>query len=356
MNKKIIFEQLIGRTIVVSDIHGHLDLFDQLLDKVDYSSQDNLIVIGDYVEKGTQILDVVHRMQEYAKKKNAYILNGNCEWAVLDMVYHSYYLKHYLNRVEYSIFHEIFIKHHIDYRLYDEMTLKILAQLLLKKELAFIESCAIALDTGDYVFVHAGIEDRIDYENSSLSSFLEKRFFMNTQHPLHQVVVVGHLPVANYHLYHIDNRVMIDENKKIISIDGGVGVKRVCQLNALIINCGYHTEYVRPFKRYLIKKAYHPGIYHHHKVTWPYYEVKILEKAEDFSLCKKEYNQELLFIKNEFLYQKDDQWYCQDDYIDYRITIEINDQVDLIGIYGEYAYVIKEDEVGWIPKDCLMKM
>lgn len=356
MDKKIIASQLTGRTIAISDIHGHLDLFEQLLDKVHYSAQDNLIIIGDYVEKGEQILDTIHRMQDLALCQNVYILNGNCEWAVLDMVYHSYHLKHYLNNVSYSIFHEVFRKHCIDYRRYEESTLKILAQLLLKEELAFIESCAVMLKTKEYIFVHAGIEDRLDFENSSLSSLLEQRYFMNGQHPLEQCVVVGHLPAANYHLYHIDNRIIIDENKCMISIDGGVGVKIVCQLNALIIDQGYQTQYVRPFKHATIKKAYYPGICHHHKVTWPHYEVSVLKRQDEFSLCQKVYNKEKLSIKNEFLYFKNDQWYCQDDYIDYHVNVEVNDVVDVIDIYGKYAYIIKDHEVGWILKDCLMNM
>ena len=41
------------RCIVVSDIHSHLDRFKQLLKEARYTTQDYLIIDGDFVEKGT---------------------------------------------------------------------------------------------------------------------------------------------------------------------------------------------------------------------------------------------------------------------------------------------------------------
>ena len=41
------------RCIVVSDIHSHLDRFKQLLKEARYTTQDYLIIDGDFVEKNT---------------------------------------------------------------------------------------------------------------------------------------------------------------------------------------------------------------------------------------------------------------------------------------------------------------
>lgn len=41
------------RTLVISDIHGELELFEQLLSNVQYNSRhDQLILLGDYVDRG----------------------------------------------------------------------------------------------------------------------------------------------------------------------------------------------------------------------------------------------------------------------------------------------------------------
>ncbi len=52
--------------------------------------------------------------------------------------------------------------------------------------------------------------------------------------------------------------------------------------------------------------------------------------------------------KNEFLYKKKEKLYCLDDYVDNFIEVEKGDVVKLIGVYGIYAYVIKDNNVGWI--------
>lgn len=166
---------------------------------------------------------------------------------------------------------------------------------------------------------------------------------------------MGHLPVSNYHTHHIDNRLIIDESKKIISIDGGMGVKELGQLNALIIEDGiYKSTYVLPFPTVKITNPYYPGISHHHKVAWPNYEVEIIKKGDEFTLCKKVYNQEELMIKNEYLTYQNDKVYCFDDYEAYHLAVDIGDEVYYIKTCGNYAYVIKEHEIGWIKKDCIL--
>ncbi len=45
------------RCIVISDIHSHLERFQQILKEVDYTTNDYLIINGDFVEKGTQAIE-----------------------------------------------------------------------------------------------------------------------------------------------------------------------------------------------------------------------------------------------------------------------------------------------------------
>ena len=70
------------RLIVISDIHGHLDRFKQLLKKVNYKSSDYLVILGDFVEKGDQVLDTIHYVQYLDKNERVFVLAGNCEWAL----------------------------------------------------------------------------------------------------------------------------------------------------------------------------------------------------------------------------------------------------------------------------------
>lgn len=75
------------RCIVISDIHSHLDRFKALLKKVDYRYDDYLIILGDFIEKGTQALETVRFLQELqAKSERVYVILGNCEYALEEMV------------------------------------------------------------------------------------------------------------------------------------------------------------------------------------------------------------------------------------------------------------------------------
>ena len=65
---------------------------------------------------------------------------------------------------------------------------------------------------------------------------------------------------------------------------------------------------------------------------------------------------ELVYIKNEFIYEKDGNYFCKDDYVSNMIDVQEGDRVSLVETYGKYAYVMKEGKVGWIKADRLKKI
>ena len=65
------------RTLVISDIHGELELFDKLLEKANYNNeQDQLILLGDYIDRGANSKGVIERVIEL-KENCAIVLKGN---------------------------------------------------------------------------------------------------------------------------------------------------------------------------------------------------------------------------------------------------------------------------------------
>lgn len=355
MKKKIKNASLSKRTIILSDIHGHLDLFIKLLNKINYAKDDTLIIIGDFIEKGPQILDTIHYLMDLSKRDNVYVLLGNCEWAIHHWTYHKQYIKQYLRGVEVSIFHEAFDKYHIDYTKYSNEQLMLFASYILRKELKFLETLPTLLDTDNYIFVHAGIESRDDYLNSSMSSMLEQQQFLQSGHKTNKYVVVGHYPTSNYRERLIDNSVIVDHDKKIIAIDGGVGVKRVVQLNACIIENQQVTEVsVDSYLEVDVYQPYDIKYNDYNKIGWPNYKISIIKEGNQFSKCLN-YKGEIIYIKNEFIFLDNNQNYCIDDYCSRHLTVIPGDKVSLVGIYGEYAYVLKNGQIGWILKKCISK-
>ena len=67
------------RLLIISDIHGEIELFERLLTDVDYdSTNDQLILLGDYVDRGTNSKKVLDKVIEL-KSQGAFVLKGNHE-------------------------------------------------------------------------------------------------------------------------------------------------------------------------------------------------------------------------------------------------------------------------------------
>ena len=60
------------RVLAISDIHGELELFDSLLEKLNYDAdEDQLILLGDYVDRGRDSKGVLNRVSEDNELENA---------------------------------------------------------------------------------------------------------------------------------------------------------------------------------------------------------------------------------------------------------------------------------------------
>lgn len=353
------------RCIVVSDIHSHLDRFIELLKKVEYCNDDYLVIIGDFIEKGNQAIETVEYLQELqAKSDKVYVILGNCEYALEEMVCNSKYQEqviHYLNKIGKGGMIRQAIDHlSLDIKENQPELIQNKVKEYLQPYFDYFRTLPTTLHLNNFIFVHAGIENRSDWKKSSLASLIEMRTFQKDGHCLDEYVIVGHLPTSNQHTDSIDNSIIIDHNKRIISIDGGTGVKSISQLNALIIEGNDNdfklsSKYVQPLQKYQVIVDVHVEKQPATKIAWPNFEVEVLQKGKFFSICRQIDTGKQLRIKNEFLYQKDNKIYCLDDYMDHRLTLQKGDLVNLIGIYGSYAYVIKDNEIGWVKYRYLKK-
>lgn len=67
----------------MSDLHGCYDRFLQMLELINYSENDNLIIVGDIVDRGT---DSVKLLQDLMTRKNTRLLMGNHEWFMRETI------------------------------------------------------------------------------------------------------------------------------------------------------------------------------------------------------------------------------------------------------------------------------
>jgi len=349
------------RMVVVSDIHAHKQLFNQLMHQVGLKDEDYLVILGDFIEKGPDSLEMLYKIRDLKTREHTYVLMGNCEAAVLSMLEEEKYadgLVRYLKDTTWgSLLKDTCEAMKINYKKLPALEVQSKLRACLKKEIEILKSLDTAVVFDQFVFVHAGVENRTDWENSSISSMLEQQFFMRNGHRIKdKYVVVGHIPVSNYSDTAIDNSLLISHRERIISIDGGVGVKDICQLNALIIKKEddgylYFQHHVDEFEKCEIIFKCHSKFESIVKVAWPNQEIEVLQIGTSFSWCRKLSTKELVYVKNEFIYEQDGHYFCKDDYVSSMIEVHEGDRVSLVGTYGKYSYVMKDGKVGWIKSD-----
>ena len=354
------------RMIVVSDIHAHKETFSQLMHQVGLKDEDYLVILGDFIEKGPSSLEMLYKIRDLKKRDRTFVVMGNCEAAILELLldeHHADGLIHYLNKTNWgSLLKDSCEALNINWNQLAPIEVQKRLREYLKKEISILQSLDTAVVFDQFVFVHAGVEKREDWENSSLSSMLEQQFFMRNGHCIEdKYVVCGHLPVSNYSDTSIDNSIIISHRDRIISIDGGMGVKEICQLNALVIKKEdegylYFQHHVDEFEKCEILFRCYPKFESVVKVAWPNLEIEVLQIGTSFSWCRKLATKELVSIKHEFIYEENGPYYCKDDYISSMIEVHEGDRVSLVGTYGKYAYVMKEGRVGWVKVDRLKKL
>lgn len=69
-------------TYFISDIHGEYDLFCRLLDKINFSDSDTLMILGDMIDKGNGSIRVLNKV---CSMNNAISILGNHEYDFLKL-------------------------------------------------------------------------------------------------------------------------------------------------------------------------------------------------------------------------------------------------------------------------------
>ncbi len=91
MNRSVVIQKLetkAKRKIVISDIHGNLDLYLKLLDQISYKpNEDCLILLGDLIEKGKRNLDTLHYIMHQVQNEDVHCIMGNCDFIAKNVLY-----------------------------------------------------------------------------------------------------------------------------------------------------------------------------------------------------------------------------------------------------------------------------
>lgn len=75
------------RKLIIGDIHGYFHVLQQLLEKINYKPiQDQVIFIGDYINRGPESLKVVSEIKRMVEEEEAIALMGNHEYSLIEFL------------------------------------------------------------------------------------------------------------------------------------------------------------------------------------------------------------------------------------------------------------------------------
>jgi serine/threonine protein phosphatase 1 len=189
------------RAYAVGDVHGRLDLLEQLLEKIHHElayrpvEKVLLVFVGDLIDRGPSSAQVVERLRTYRHPAvRTVFLLGNHEEVLLRILAGEAELI-----AKWRLFggSECLESYGIDTTklaaLGDEQALELVRSAIPKEHVEFLESFDDSCRFGDFLFVHAGIRPGVEIDQqrqSDLRWIREAFLFDETDHGF--IVVHGH--------------------------------------------------------------------------------------------------------------------------------------------------------------------
>jgi len=177
-----------GNLYAIGDIHGCFDKLKALLAKIDADPErDELVFLGDYIDRGPSSYEVVDHLIQLQKRMPAIVfLKGN----------HEEMFTQYLSGMD----RHLFVMNGGQATLESYMKNKVHSDgnLIPTPHLHFFSSLRLYYQTPDFIFVHAGLRDGVPLELQRSEDLLWIRdAFISSRHDFGKRVIFGHTPFNN---------------------------------------------------------------------------------------------------------------------------------------------------------------
>jgi serine/threonine protein phosphatase 1 len=175
------------KIFIVGDIHGCLDVFNRLMDKIDWEpNKDRLIFLGDYIDRGKDSKGVVDYIIALTKcSAHVECLIGNHETNFLE----------YLSGNDRGLF--LMNGGWRTVESYQGNELKDFNSLVPPDHMAFYGSLKTYIELEDYYIVHAGLRPHVALEEQTLEDMVWIREpFIYSDFNFGKRVIFGHTPFS----------------------------------------------------------------------------------------------------------------------------------------------------------------
>ncbi|MBR5546024.1 MAG: metallophosphoesterase [Clostridia bacterium] len=347
------------RILMVSDLHGHASGLQELLEKAKYTQDDILVIVGDYIEKGPQNLQTIRYVMELCEAGTVYPLMGNVDiWRLRSLLSDDPVIQRDI--VDFSLLSRRWWPSSLLEEMCAECGLVLdeafdtqkafpLIREHFASEISFLKSLPSILETQRMIFVHGGIPHEQLDELLSVDphSLMKWDHFMDEGLSFSKYVTVGHWPVTLYGEQYPCYNPIADRQRRIISLDGGCGVKTDGQLNLIVLPDWRSDE----FEHYewtplpvITALDDQPETTASGFIHWGDHLVTVLKNNGETSLVLHRGRE--WTVPSDFLWETNGGTGCN-DYTDRRLPVERGDQMYLINEYSFGCYVKKDGMTGW---------
>jgi len=173
------------KIFVVGDIHGCFDKLCALMDKIPLNNtRDQLIFIGDYIDRGPSSFDVVNYLIDFKKRVPGTIfIKGNHEDMLQNYLDGSDRFTYLLNGGQKTM--DEYLNRSDNKEPFP----------IPSEHLEFFNSLQLYYQTDDYIFVHAGLREKVPLESQDKMDLLWTRDeFIHSDFNFGKRVIFGHTP------------------------------------------------------------------------------------------------------------------------------------------------------------------
>ena len=211
---------------IISDIHGCYEQYIQLLERIDFSDEDVLYVLGDAMDRGPESIKV---MQDIMSRQNVVYILGNHDFVILNLM-QKLYIAHTSEEAQ----KERLLRQVEEYLIMspngEATTLMQFSELEREEQKAIMDYLLesyvykeISYNGKNYLLVHAGIEDfnpdKELWEYDPDCFLFDRPDFTKPYFPDENIcVVVGHTPTP---LIREDKKPLIYRENGFLAIDCG---------------------------------------------------------------------------------------------------------------------------------------
>lgn len=343
------------RILVVSDLHANVPYFEGLLALTGFSDRDELIIDGDFLEKGTESLRMLRLLMDMAKRGNVHLVCGNCDdWADMylpdfpDEVFD--YMLSYIQYRQWGLLWDLCWDQGINpMELKDFRPVKDLLRVRYPEIWEFLGNVPHAIDAGRFVFAHAGMTPGKPLREHSPWELDRVDELLRLGRSFDRWLIVGHWPVVLYGDDVVCANPIIDRERKIISLDGGCSLKDDGQLNCLIIpdidSEDFSFVSYDPFPTATALEDQEGGERSWY-IRWGDSDVRVLERGGEFSRCRHVRTGYEMDILTKYLFTEEEITGCNDS-TDYILPVRAGDELRIVEETGRGVLAKKNGVSGW---------